>query len=418
MVHHFRTWMLESVLAFAPTLYGRCLGKGRGAATPPPPLESTRSSRGTVLVIDQDFPEPDRDAGSRAIASFIGLIQDCGHPVTVWVASTSPSDRGRQQLAEKGVHCVSRSETGGLDDWLAQSNTTRIFACVLSRPLVAAMHLPTVRKYFDGTCLYYGHDIHHRRLQAMRRTSRLTARARWELWVLRLVEQRLWRDVDVILYPSTEEVKHVRQWLDGRRILAIVEAFPLWAFKPSSVDIAPPDGRSGLLFVGSIAHAPNVDGLDWFIGDVMPMLEPLGGAARLRIVGSGMDAYVPPRADLQLTVMGRVDDSVLEQCYASARVVVAPLRFGGGVKGKVVEAIAHGVPVVMTHAGAQGLDGIERLLPVTDDPVNFASEIGRLLQDDAVWLSASVNARALLAQRFDHAGVQQRLGELLAGRPL
>jgi len=412
-MHRFRTLALEVVLALAPTLYGRYMGKGRGGAMPPLSPGSTRPPCGMVLVIDHDFPEPDRDAGSRAIASFIGLIQDCGYPVTVWVASTSSSELGRRQLVEKGVQCVTRSETGGLDEWLALSNPTQMFACVLSRPLIAAMHLPTVRRHFHGTCLYYGHDIHYRRLQAMATTCRPTARARWEMWMLRRVEHRLWRDADVILYPSTEEVDHVRQWLDAHGMHAVVEAFPLWTFKHTKVDIAPSERRAGLLFVGSMAHAPNVDGLDWFISEVMPKLEPLGSAAQLRIVGSGMEAYAPPRADLPVTVMGRVDDASLGQCYASARAVVAPLRFGGGVKGKVVEAIAHGVPVVMTPVGAQGLDGIERLLPVTDDAVKFASEISRFLLDDAAWLAASISARALLAERFDHARVQAHLAKLL-----
>ena len=75
--------------------------------------------------------------------------------------------------------------------------------------------------------------------------------------------------------------------------------------------------------------------------------------------------------------------------YRTVRVAAVPLRVGAGMKGKVVEALYHGVPLVTTSVGAQGLDGLPSLVAVSDDASVFAASIVKLLQDDAQWDAAS-----------------------------
>ena len=110
-----------------------------------------------------------------------------------------------------------------------------------------------------------------------------------------------------------------------------------------------------------------------------------------------------------------MDDSTLLSLYQSSRVVVAPLRFGAGVKLKVLEAMAHGVPVVTTSVGAQGLPGLKDFIPVADDPEGIADSIIDLLTDDARWLTVSKAAQGYIGSQFSvdamAAALKKMLGE-------
>ncbi len=405
-----RQRLLELVLMLAPQLYGK-LSALRGSSGSPglPPPDRPR-----VLLIDHDFPEPDRDAGSRAIASFAGLLRDAGMEVVFWAATTQASEAGRQLLQQQGMIALSRQDTGALQGWLQQDN---IFsASVLSRPLIAAMYLSVVRRQVPGPVIYYGHDIHHQRLAAMGKMSTVDISVRWELLLMRVVERRIWRQADIVLYPSNAEAASVNQHHAACGRSGNAQMFPLWTVDASSRSRpSRPGKRSGLLFVGSASHRPNIDGLDWFLHEVFPLLMQEGTDAVLTIVGSGMEKYqIPTAAVGRVHVLGRVDDDELVRCYARARVVIAPLRFGGGVKGKVLEAIDMGVPCVLTTAAAQGLDGIEAVLPVFDDPIDYAQSLKHLLSDDQAWSKASVDALEFLTMRYDYVKHVRRLRELVA----
>lgn len=399
----------------APSLYGRLQGVRTRVIGRDAHIRMPHTGRPCVLLVDHDFPEVDRDAGSRAIASFAGLLGQAGLDVVFWAASTDPSDAGREYLREQGIHALSRQQTGPLGRWLVQVSP-RFRASVLSRPLVAAMYMPVVRRHIPGPCIYYGHDVHHRRLRAMRKIAAAGLSDRWEMTLMTMVEHRLWRKADHVLYPSKEEADVVNSYRDAKGMLANGEMFPLWTL-PSGVamPIIDPRRRKSLLFVGSYAHAPNIDGLNWFLRDVAPYLKVPPGQCKLTIVGSGMQDYVPPEGTtMDIDIRGRVDDAALVRCYSQSRAVVAPLRFGGGVKGKVLEAIGHGVPCVMTTPAAQGLAGIESLLPVVDDPAAYAKALARLLSDDEAWITAAKAAYQFLEEKYDSRHFIERLKTLLA----
>jgi len=373
-----------------------------------PPTASTR-----ILLIDHDFPEPDRDAGSRAVASFADLLVDAGVEVVFWAASTAPSAAGRALLQQQGIIALSQRDTGPLNAWL-ERNGQAFKASVLSRPLVAAMYQSVVGRHIKGICVYYGHDIHHRRLQAMQTISTGTLADRWESLLMKVIEQRLWRLADVTLYPSVDEAEVVNAHRAACGRVANAEMFPLWTLSDASPMATRVSGRRGLLFVGSRAHAPNVDGLNWFLREVVPHLQLSLAQCTLTIVGSGMEAYTPPATNtLPLDIRGRVDDVTLRQCYATARLVIAPLRFGGGVKGKVLEAIGEGVPCVLTPAAAQGLAGIEALLPVNGGAVGYARALEHLMGDDVAWSNAAGGAYHYLSERYDRTLFVGRLRALL-----
>jgi len=101
--------------------------------------------------------------------------------------------------------------------------------------------------------------------------------------------------------------------------------------------------------------------------------------------------------------------------YAQARVVIAPLRFGAGVKLKVLEAMRHGVPLVTTSVGAQGLPDLGEAVPVHDDPVQLAASVLRLLVDDEAWTDVSRRGCEYISRHFSRAALNQAIESALNG---
>jgi glycosyltransferase involved in cell wall biosynthesis len=217
------------------------------------------------------------------------------------------------------------------------------------------------------------------------------------------------RACDVTLLPSEEEAAMMRALVPG----ADVRAVPLMVVEGVARRERVPDGVLRLLFVGGFGHPPNGDAALWFAQAVAPVLRARGVAFHLSIVGGGAGADVRALAGEDMAVLGRVGDAALAALYDGVDVVIAPLRFGAGVKGKVVEAMARGVPVATTAVGAQGLAGASLFLG--EDAEGFADAIVRA-RDGQAEAAACV---AYVRRYFSRAAMARVLNDCAApGREL
>jgi glycosyltransferase involved in cell wall biosynthesis len=162
-----------------------------------------------------------------------------------------------------------------------------------------------------------------------------------------------------------------------------------------------------MLFVGGFRHPPNEQAVLWFVAQVLPLVRRRIDGARLLVVGSHPSPRLLALAGPHIVV--RADISAAELCrqYALARVVVAPLRCGAGVKLKVVEALREGVPLVTTSVGAQGMPELERVASVAADAADFADEVVRLLSDDALWAQRCAAQIGYARERFSEAALRE-----------
>jgi hypothetical protein len=153
--------------------------------------------------------------------------------------------------------------------------------------------------------------------------------------------------------------------------------------------------RSGLLFVGEYEHAPSVDAALWLCRSIMPIVWRTHPQLELTLAGSKPPASVLELASNRVHVTGDVAD--VTPYFERARVFVAPLRHGSGLKGELGLAFSHGVPAVTTLVGADGfdlVDGSDALL--AEDAAGFARAIVRAYGDPVLWnvLSAARARRA------------------------
>lgn len=358
------------------------------------------AGRRMVLVADDHVPQPDRDAGSRSTWCILRALVDMGLVVKFWPHDQVYDPVYADWLQQAGIEVlVGEGLQGRFEDWL-RANRGNLDWVLLSRPAVAADLLPQVRRGSRARVLYYGHDLHHERLmQEHGLTGSLTARR--EAQEVREVERALWRDADVVYYPSSLETEAVRAEVPGVRAHTI----PLYFFD-GLPETPGPREREGVLFVAGFDRAPNVDAARWLVRSILPQV---GAEAHLKLVGSNPAEDVRKLAGRQVEVTGYVSDEQLLAAYARARVAVVPLRMGAGMKGKVIEALHHGLPLVTTPVGAQGLEGLDAVATVSDDEAVLARAIRTLLEDDDAWSRASLAQRRYMEGRFSLEAMKKAL---------
>ncbi len=369
--------------------------------------------RKTVLVIDHYVPQPDRDAGSRTMWQFMSLFQKQGMAVKFWPENLWFDPVYTPRLQETGVEVYYGPEYGGgFEQWIREHGPC-IDYVLLSRPHISVNFIDALRRHTDAPLIYYGHDIHHQRLAAQLAIGDGGEEVREEMQRMRLMEERVWRQVDTIYYPSANETAEVAAWLQQQG-LAQTKAFtiPVYAFDSFPDDpTANLAERHDLLFVAGFAHGPNGDAAVWFVNEVLPLVQAQVADVHIHLVGSNPTPAVRELAGAAVSVTGFVTDDELMGYYARSRVVVAPLRYGGGMKGKVVEAMRFGLPTVTSLAGAQGLADAGDFLAVAEDAAGFAGEVVRLLRDDGAWLRASAAAQDFARARFSEQALWQIVAE-------
>ena len=348
-----------------------------------------------VLVIDHGVPTPDRDSGSLRMWHLLQGLLSLGCRLSFLPDDGQPTEPYTSQLQEVGIEVL----VG--DFQLPQRIAAlrdRLALVVASRPYVAARYVHVIREHAPNALLAYDTvDLHF--LREERRGRQMGGSAAQVAAGFRELELALCRATDVTLVVSDAERQHLAEVAPEVAIEVVPNANEI------SGEVPGPEGRSGLLFVGGFQHLPNVDAALYLAGEVMPRVWRERPEVVLTLAGSAVTPEIEALASDRIEVAGWVEDlgPMLRQSVALA----APLRYGAGMKGKVTQSLAAGLPVVTTTTGAEGLhatDGIE--LQIADDPEDFAQRILMVHRDPEAWLEQSAHGRAL-ARRICSPTVQK-----------
>ena len=176
-----------------------------------------------------------------------------------------------------------------------------------------------------------------------------------------------------------------------------------------------PRVRDTMLFVGSFRHLPNQEALDWFTSEVLPRVVSQRPEAKLVIVGSDP----PPvfgrlQANRNVVMTGFVPD--IREPLSQCAVFVCPILTGSGVRVKLLEAFAAGIPVVSTKLGAEGLaDKTGLICELADNPNEFAAAVVSLLEDPERGERLATEARAVVAKSWDIRAMTRQLETVYRG---
>jgi glycosyltransferase involved in cell wall biosynthesis len=225
-------------------------------------------------------------------------------------------------------------------------------------------------------------------------------------------ETRSIRQFPVCLAVSEQDARLLRKISGGTEVRVVTNGVDTRAFAPEDSGL---ERRADtVLFFGTLNYGPNRDGIKRFCRDVWPVIHSARPDARLEIVGIDPSPDVMVLNELPgVEVTGFVPD--IRSKLWTATLGIAPLRWGGGTRLKILEALAAGCPVVSTSAGAEGLDlkdGREILIADTAD--EFARAVIDLLQDPAKRAELSAAGQHSVAAKYDWSVIAQQLEKAYA----
>lgn len=365
-----------------------------------------------VLFIDHYVPHYDKDAGSRSTFMYVKLLLAMGYRVQFMGANFFAHAPYTEALQQLGVEVlVGESIARGLDAWLAE-HAPYIHQIFLHRPHVAEQFLPHLKKLTACPPInFIGHDLHYLRMgREAALYSDPTLQKSADSWRQR--EYAVFDQVDRIYYFSQTETDEIAR---HRPDLAL-RTIPLHALEDKALPRYAPSRPTHLLFVGGFNHPPNVDAARWCVEEILPQVFAAVPDCHFHLIGSNPSSAVNALAADNVTVHGYVDDAALDALYREVGLAVVPLRYGAGVKGKVLEAVQQNVPLVTTRIGAEGIPDADTVMWIADDAQAIADAVIGLLNgsiDPAErmahygrWLEqhfSSGRAEALLRADFDEA---------------
>jgi glycosyltransferase involved in cell wall biosynthesis len=331
-----------------------------------------------VLVIDALTPHPDHDSGSLRLVNLMRLLREEGAHVVFLPANRMRDGAATQALQALGVETWYAPFAARAPAWLREHGP-RFDTVVLCRHYVASEFLPLVRRHAPQARVVFDTiDLHYLR-------ERRGAEVANDAALLRAAERTRARELDLIART------------DATLVVSDVERTLLATDAPGArVDVLsnlhqvagaglPFAQRHDLVFVGGFRHPPNVDGVRWFVESVFSSVRARLPGVQFHCIGSHVPDEIRALAKVDgVVVHGHLPD--IAPYMDGARIALAPLRYGAGVKGKVNLSMAHGQPVVATACAVEGMhlrDGEDVL--VADAPEAYADAIVRLYDDEALW---------------------------------
>lgn len=331
-----------------------------------------------TLAIAAELPKPDQASGDLRFFTLLGLLAK-QHAVTLCSlnAVDQKDQLGNEAFARYRAGLIAQGVS--VEERLPRLLREDSWDVVLFEFYQPAMVLleevrfrqPSARVLVDSV------DVHFRRFAAK---AALTGNAadRSKADQVRAEELDTYRRADMVVVVTEHDRQTLQEVLPDLPVAVLPNVHAI--YPPADSAMAVPDS---MVFVGGFQHEPNVDAMLYFCSEIMPLIKQHIPNARLSIVGSNPPAAIQALASNSIEVTGYVPDTkpYLEQSLIS----IAPLRYGAGMKGKIGEAMSHGLPVVTTSVGAEGFGmTVGEHILVGDSPAQFAEHVIRLMQDQAL----------------------------------
>ncbi len=378
----------------------------------PNPFRARERGQGKkyILVVDHYVPTWDKDAGSKTTFQYLQLFLQKGYRVKFLPDNFLKMEPYTSSLCQMGIEVLYGPViSSGIWKWI-EENRQMIDIVYFNRPDITNHYIDYIRSHTGWKRIFYGHDLHflreYREYQLTGNEDKLLQSQKWQE-----LEFSVMQKTDMNYYPSVEEIEAIHRLNEE----VPAKAITAYIFTDDAEVEGDFEKREGLLFVGGFGHPPNKDGILWFANEILPLIQKELPDIRLYIAGSKADEEVMALSERQgIEVLGFVSDERLHELYQESRIVVAPLRFGAGVKGKVVEAMHEGAVIVTTGCGAEGIplqpSGGEAgaagsILNIADTADGFAGAVLRLYKDTEELSQISLRARDFVRQHYsmDHA---------------
>ncbi|WP_201096800.1 glycosyltransferase [Thiocystis minor] len=366
--------------------------------------------RRRLLVVDAVMLTPDQDSGSLRMAGLLEIFLDLGWHVTFVPSNLDFCEPYGPQLQHRGVEVIHTSQTSSIPDFLERRGAS-FDLVILSRLDVASVFLDAVRRHAPQAWLWFDTvDLHFLREQR-------AADLRGDPLAREQANQRQHQEIDLMRRTDLTLVVSPVE-----RDLLIMEAPEIRVEILSNIHDPQPtethfNARDAIVFIGGFNHHPNVDAVLHYVADILPRIRAELGNVPTYIIGSRppLEVLALDDPDRGLHVVGFIQD--VTPYFARARLSIAPLRYGAGVKGKINMSMAYGVPVVATPCAAEGMFlQAGRDILIGEDDQSFADAVTGLYRYQTLWESIARHGLVNIATHFSRQTARATLERLLSER--
>ncbi len=367
------------------------------------------AARPQALVIDSLAPRFGHSGGANAVLDHVRALQAAGFEVSFLATRERPADAS--DLSALGVKLL-RRPVDATPGEILRRNAGRFQLVYLHRVENARIYTKIARQYFDAQIVYSVADLHHVRLKGQslfERDPEHIQRLVDECGLVALWELSAAIAADAVVTHSVAEAEQLRTI---STIASKTRVLP-WSV-PAEPVRRPFADRSGIAFVGGFAHAPNIDAARWLVDEIMPLVWLEESEMQCLIVGVDLsDDLRRELARPRIDVLGRVDR--LGEVFERIRCTIAPLRFGAGLKDKVLRSMAAGLPCVGTSeafSGMQELPVAIKSMCQGKTAFDLASALVRLHRDERANAACAQIGLSYIGKFYSQSRIDELMQEI------
>jgi GT2 family glycosyltransferase/glycosyltransferase involved in cell wall biosynthesis len=371
-----------------------------------------RYAKSHILYIDDYTPEPDKNSGSLHTYLYLKILRRQGYAVTFIPAfglDRAQTDRFRKytgDLQRLGMECLYPPYINSVRDHLEREGK-RYDYVLLCREPVASELIDDVRRFApQAKIIFYTMDLHFLRLERAAQLSGLKADFE-SAQRIRERELATMSKVDLTLVCSEVEFEIIKNLHTRSKIGILTVPIEVQGRAATSFQ-----KRKDIVFIGGFGHLPNQDAVLYYIKEIWPLISIQLPGVKCKIVGSEMPKEFSTLASDTVILRGYVENlhDILDDC----RLSVAPLRYGAGIKGKIVSSLSFGVPCVATSIAAEGM-GLEdgKNILVADTAEQFAELVVRAYTDKKLWYKLSDNGLTTVENRHGLNAIEEQFVRFL-----
>ena len=374
-------------------------------------LERPRTPSGkNILVIDHHLPMPDRDSGSLRMFQILKILHRLGHRVTFLPDNLADMPPYTRELQKRGIQVVHHPHVKRVRDYLI-SHGLMFDVVVLSRCDFARKHIADVRLHASQSRIIFDTvDLHYLREQ---REAQLTQDpdVRRKAQEKQLLEDYLIKEADETWVVSPIEQQMLQENWPHKSIQLVSNIVDVTG------PVTPFALRRDWLFIGGFQHRPNIDAVLFFVEEIYPLVRDRLPDTKFYIIGDKAPPEIVALASDRIIVAGLQRN--VRSFFDSVRLSVAPLRFGAGIKGKINQSMAFGVPVVATSIAVEGMNlaDHEHVL-IADEPQDFARALIELYESEELWKRLSQNGIRKTQELYSTDVAREKLEFLFSDRHL
>jgi GT2 family glycosyltransferase/glycosyltransferase involved in cell wall biosynthesis len=362
----------------------------------------------TILVIDSYVPLYDRESGCVRLLNILKLLLNLGYSVIFFPDNGYPEQPYTSVLQQLGIEVIyGTAQRYNLEEKLIKY-LPLIDGVWLCRPELCDKYMDLVRLKTKAPIIYDTIDLHFLRLKRQKDyldPSYQNTSWSWETYQKLELNYANQAEATVVV---TEDEKQVLSSLGVKNVWVI----PNIHEEISLSEKVAFDQRSGLVFIGSYNHPPNIDAVKWLCLEIMPLVWASRPDITVNLLGSNLKDEVKELASDKVIVTGYVPE--VEPYFQKSRIFVAPLRFGAGMKGKIGQSLSLGLPTITTKIGAEGMGLIDHQdVLIADTAEEFAQAVIELYDHRELWQKLADNSLETI-KRYQPATVQTNLQVLLS----